>query len=95
MHMGSGNKRPSQYIFLDNGKSLRDVLNACKANLSESLETVILKAIGRSNYTTAFCINCKEFIPEAGWKITLLCDSCVLPKESGTSDAQISDTSRR
>ncbi|KAL0416014.1 UNVERIFIED_CONTAM: hypothetical protein Slati_3433300 [Sesamum latifolium] len=62
----SGNKRPSQYIFLDNGKSLRDVLNACKANLSESLETVILKAIGRSNYTTAFCINCKEFIPEAG-----------------------------
>ncbi|KAL0416017.1 UNVERIFIED_CONTAM: hypothetical protein Slati_3433600 [Sesamum latifolium] len=59
MHMGSGNKRPSQYIFLDNGKSLRDVLNACKANLSESLETVILKAIGRSNYTTAFCINCK------------------------------------
>ncbi|KAL0416007.1 UNVERIFIED_CONTAM: hypothetical protein Slati_3432600 [Sesamum latifolium] len=91
MHMGSGNKRPSQYIFLDNGKSLRDVLNACKANLSESLETVILKAIGRSNYTTAFCINCKEFIPEA----RPTHDSCVLPKESGTSDAQISDTSRR
>ncbi|KAL0460740.1 UNVERIFIED_CONTAM: hypothetical protein Slati_0701200 [Sesamum latifolium] len=59
MHAGSGNKRPPQYIFLDNGKSLRDVLDACKANLSESLETVILNAIGRSNYTTAFCINCK------------------------------------
>ncbi|KAL0436938.1 UNVERIFIED_CONTAM: Increased DNA methylation 1 [Sesamum radiatum] len=92
MHAGSGNKRPPQYIFLDNGKSLRDVLNACKANLSESLESVILNAIGRSNYTTVFCINCKELIPEAGaGRSMLLCDSCV-PKES---DAQISDTSRR
>ncbi|KAL0460741.1 UNVERIFIED_CONTAM: Increased DNA methylation 1, partial [Sesamum latifolium] len=96
MHAGSGNKRPPQYIFLDNGKSLRDVLDACKANLSESLETVILNAIGRSNYTTAFCINCKELIPEAGaGRSMLLCDSCVLPKESDASDAQISDTSRR
>ncbi|KAL0436960.1 UNVERIFIED_CONTAM: hypothetical protein Sradi_0403900 [Sesamum radiatum] len=96
MHAGSGNKLPPQYIFLDNGKSLRDVLNACKANLSESLESVILNTIGRSNYTTAFCINCKELIPEAGaGRSMILCDSCVLPKESDASDAQISDTSRR
>ncbi|KAL0390584.1 UNVERIFIED_CONTAM: Increased DNA methylation 1 [Sesamum calycinum] len=95
MHAGSGNKRPPEYIFLDNGKSLRDVLNACKANLSESLESVILNAIGRSNYTT-FSANCKELIPEAGaGRSMLLCDSCVLPKESNASDAQISDTSRR
>ncbi|KAK4441232.1 Increased DNA methylation 1 [Sesamum alatum] len=96
LHAGSGNKRPPEYIFLDNGKSLRDVLNACKANLSESLESVILNAIGRSNYTTAFCINCKELIPEAGaGRSMLLCDSCVLPKESDPSDAQISETIRR
>ncbi|KAL0460618.1 UNVERIFIED_CONTAM: Increased DNA methylation 1 [Sesamum latifolium] len=96
MHAGSGNKRPPEYIFLENGKSLRDVLNACKANLSESLESVILNAIGRSNYTTAFCIHCKELIPEAGaGRSMLLCDSCVLPKESDASDAQISDTSCR
>ncbi|KAL0460617.1 UNVERIFIED_CONTAM: Increased DNA methylation 1 [Sesamum latifolium] len=96
MHAGSGNKRPPQYIFLDNGKSLRDVLDACKDNLSESLESVILNAIGRSNYTTAFCINCKELIPEAGaGRPMLLCDSCVLPKESDASNAQMFDTSRR
>ncbi|KAK4408447.1 hypothetical protein Sango_0425700 [Sesamum angolense] len=96
MHAGSGNKRPPQYIFLDNGNSLRDVLNACKANLSESLEYVILNAIGRSNYTTAFCINCKELIPEAGaGRSMLLCDACVLQKESDASDAQISDARRR
>ncbi|KAK4408449.1 Increased DNA methylation 1 [Sesamum angolense] len=92
----SGNKRPPQYIFLDNGNSLRDVLNACKANLSESLESVILNAIGRSNYTTAFCINCKELIPEAGaGRSMLLCDACVLQKESDASDAQIGDASSR
>ncbi|KAL0390586.1 UNVERIFIED_CONTAM: Increased DNA methylation 1 [Sesamum calycinum] len=96
MHAGSGKKRPPQYIFLDNGNSLRDVLNACKDNLSESLESVILKAIGRSNYTTAFCINCKELIPEAGaGRSMLLCDACVLQKESDASDAQIGDASRR
>ncbi|KAK4408448.1 hypothetical protein Sango_0425800 [Sesamum angolense] len=96
MHAGSGNKRPPQYIFLDNGNSLRDVLNACMDNLSESLESVILNAIGRSNYTTAFCINCKELIPEAGaGRSMLLCDSCVLAKESDAGDAQISDASRR
>ncbi|KAL0418262.1 UNVERIFIED_CONTAM: Increased DNA methylation 1 [Sesamum radiatum] len=94
MHAGSGNKRPPQYIFLDNGNSLRDVLNACKANLSESLESVILNAIGRSNYTTAFCINCKELIPETGaGRSMLLCDSCVLAKESDAGDAQIIDAS--
>ncbi|KAL0283237.1 UNVERIFIED_CONTAM: Increased DNA methylation 1, partial [Sesamum radiatum] len=37
MHAGSGNKRPPQYIFLDNGNSLRDVLNACKDNLSPGI----------------------------------------------------------
>ncbi|KAL0283837.1 UNVERIFIED_CONTAM: Increased DNA methylation 1, partial [Sesamum angustifolium] len=96
MHAGSGNKRPPQYIFLDNGNSLRDVLNACKANLSESLESVILNAIDRSNYTTAFCINCKELIPEAGaGRSMLLCDACVLQKESDASDALIGDASRR
>ncbi|KAL0390587.1 UNVERIFIED_CONTAM: hypothetical protein Scaly_0415800 [Sesamum calycinum] len=96
MHAGSGNKRPPQYIFLDNGNSLRDVLNACKDNLSESLESVILNAIGRSNYTAAFCINCKELIPEAGaGRSMLLCDACVLQKESDASDAQIGDASHR
>ncbi|KAL0418259.1 UNVERIFIED_CONTAM: Increased DNA methylation 1 [Sesamum radiatum] len=93
MHAGSGNKRPPEYIFLDNGKSLRDVLNACKANLSESLESVILNAIG---FKLHDCFLHAKLIPEAGaGRSMLLCDSCVLPKESNASDAQISDTSRR
>ncbi|KAL6499763.1 hypothetical protein OROGR_027673 [Orobanche gracilis] len=91
-HANSGNKRPPEYIYLENGKSLRDVLNACKANQSESLALVIQKAIGRSNFTTAFCINCKELVPEAGaGRPMLLCDSCVMPNESDPSHTQSSN----
>ncbi|GER48822.1 acyl-CoA N-acyltransferase [Striga asiatica] len=83
MHAKSGNKRPPEYIYLENGKSLRDVLDACKANQSESLALVIQNAIGRLGFTTALCINCKGLIPEAGaGRPMLLCDSCVLPKDS-------------
>ncbi|KAL6563652.1 hypothetical protein OROGR_002611 [Orobanche gracilis] len=91
-HANSGNKRPPEYIYLENEKSLRDVLNACKANQSESLALVIQKAIGRSNFTTAFCINCKELVPEAGaGRPMLLCDSCVMPDESDPSHNQSSN----
>ncbi|KAL1544099.1 hypothetical protein AAHA92_20995 [Salvia divinorum] len=95
-HARSGNKRPPEYIYLENGKSLRDVLKACKVNPSDPLESVIKNAIGRSNYTTAFCLNCRGLIPETGaGRAILLCDSCVLPKESGPSQAQISDVTLR
>lgn len=93
LHARSANKRPPEYIYLENGKSLRDVLNACKANLSDSLEAVIQNAIGRSNYTTAFCVNCRGLIPEAGaGRAMVLCDSCVMPKESGPSQTQNSES---
>lgn len=60
MHAESGNTSPPDYIYLENGKSLRDVLNACRSVHSESLEMSILNAIGRSeSATTAFCLNCK------------------------------------
>ncbi|KAK6144314.1 hypothetical protein DH2020_021134 [Rehmannia glutinosa] len=76
--------------------SLRDVLNACKANRSDSLALVIQNAIGRSNFTTAFCINCKGLIPEAGaGRSMLLCDSCILPKESDPSHTQSCDAAPR
>ncbi|GFQ01017.1 chromodomain-helicase-DNA-binding protein 4 [Phtheirospermum japonicum] len=96
MHANSGNKRPPEYIYLENGKSLREVLNACKANRSESLAMVIQNAIGIANFTTAFCINCKELIPEGGvGRPMLLCDSCVMPKESDLSHTLSSDVAHR
>nr|DAD28616.1 TPA_asm: hypothetical protein HUJ06_030084 [Nelumbo nucifera] len=47
-HAGSTNKRPSQYIYLENGNSLRDVLEACKGAALDELEAVIKSAIGLS-----------------------------------------------
>ncbi|KAL3849575.1 hypothetical protein ACJIZ3_011457 [Penstemon smallii] len=96
LHAESGNKRPPEYIYLENGKSLRDVLNACKVAHSDSLEMIIQNAIGRSDSSvTAFCLNCKGLIPEAGaGRAMLLCNSCVT-KESESISAKISDTPSR
>ncbi|CAA0840148.1 Acyl-CoA N-acyltransferase with RING/FYVE/PHD-type zinc finger domain [Striga hermonthica] len=96
MHAKSGNKRPPEYIYLENGKSLRDVLDACKTNESESLALVIQNAIGHLDFTTALCINCKGLIPEAGaGRPMLLCDSCVLPKDSDPGLNQSSEASHK
>ncbi|KAL9252775.1 Increased DNA methylation 1-like protein [Drosera capensis] len=46
LHAGSSNKRPADYTFLENGNSLRDVLNACKGVSLEAVEAVIRHASG-------------------------------------------------
>ena len=60
LHAGSSNKRPPEYIFLENGNTLRDVLNACKVAPPEALEATIKHAIGSlSEKEPTFCMNCK------------------------------------
>ena len=60
LHAASSNKRPPEYIYLENGKTLRDVLNACKDAPFESLEVTIQNVIGcSSEHKPAFCLNCK------------------------------------
>lgn len=60
LHAGSGNKRPPEYIYLDSGNTLRDVLKACREAPLDSLEVNIQNVIGCSvqNKTTS-CMNCK------------------------------------
>ncbi|XP_071711518.1 uncharacterized protein [Rutidosis leptorrhynchoides] len=84
LHAGSANKRPPEYIYLDNGNTLRDVLNKCKTAPFEALEDTIMRVIGcSSKEKPAFCLNCKGSIPEFGsGKMMLLCDSCMDIKES-------------
>ncbi|KAK3024427.1 hypothetical protein RJ639_044601 [Escallonia herrerae] len=82
LHAGSANKHPPEYIFLDNGATIRDVLNACKSAPLDKLEENIVHVIGS--------------IPETGnGKRMLLCDSCVVLEESQQSSAQLSDISDR
>lgn len=61
MHAGSANKRPPEYIYLENGNTLRDVLNCCKTAPLEAMEETILKGIGCSakEKQPSFCLNCK------------------------------------
>lgn len=62
LHAGSGNKRPPEYIYLGNGKTLRDVLNACNLASLDSLELAILISIGRSEAKPIFCRECKGIL---------------------------------
>ncbi|OIT28046.1 PREDICTED: uncharacterized protein LOC109213128 [Nicotiana attenuata] len=49
LHAGSANKRPPEYIYLENGKTLRDVLIMCKDAPSDELEAAIKNAIGSAD----------------------------------------------
>ncbi|KAJ8551934.1 hypothetical protein K7X08_028377 [Anisodus acutangulus] len=63
LHANSANKRPSEYIFLENRKTLRDVLSMCKDAPCDELEAVIKNAIGSAD-TKLFasaCMTAKEF----------------------------------
>lgn len=60
LHAGSSNKRPPEYIFLENGRTLRDVMNAVKDSPLETLEEAVQAVLGTSSVNTcSVCINCK------------------------------------
>lgn len=79
VHAGSSNKRPADYIYLDNGQTFRDVLNACKQADLDSLSATILTSIGSSPINKPlFCLSCKVTISEAAvGRKSLLCSSCI------------------
>ena len=60
LHAGSSNKRPPEYIYLETGNTLRDIMNACQNFSFDQTEEFIQSAIGRSLVKrTAICLNCK------------------------------------
>ncbi|KAF9594157.1 hypothetical protein IFM89_028814, partial [Coptis chinensis] len=87
-HAGSTNKKPAYYLYLDNGNSLHDVLNACKDAPLDMLEAKIQLAINSSPVKKTICLNCKRPIPVL-WmrKKVVLCSSCLKSNKSHTSPA--------
>ncbi|XP_062013756.1 uncharacterized protein LOC133730101 [Rosa rugosa] len=83
LHAESANKRPPEYIYLENGKTLRDVLTACNSSL-ETLEEAVRLAVGRSSIKTCtICLNCKGSICKDDTRSAmLLCRSCLDLKET-------------
>ncbi|RVX20290.1 Increased DNA methylation 1 [Vitis vinifera] len=96
LHAGSSNKRPPEYIYLENGNTLRSVMTACSKATLKALDEDIRVAIGSSIKKSTFCFNCKGSISEVGTSDSLvLCESCVGLKESHASPAQPTGTSDR
>ncbi|KAK8695695.1 hypothetical protein V6N13_000846 [Hibiscus sabdariffa] len=95
-HAGSSNKRPAEYIYLDNGHTLRDVMNACKDNSLATLEKSLHLVIGSSMKKSSFCLNCRESITACdSGKSMILCNPCVAVKESQDSSTEVADASNR
>ncbi|XP_020672201.1 uncharacterized protein LOC110092139 [Dendrobium catenatum] len=79
IHAGSTKKHPSDFIFLQNGKSLREVLKSCTGASLDMLEAAIQNAIGPlPPMKLSLCQKCKEFFDTARTgNFALLCNSCL------------------
>ncbi|KAL6202985.1 hypothetical protein ACLB2K_026689 [Fragaria x ananassa] len=83
LHAESTNKRPPEYIYLENGNTLRDVLTACDSSL-ETLEEAVRLVVGCSSIKTCtICLNCKgSMCQDETTPAMLLCGSCLELKET-------------
>ncbi|KAM0909373.1 hypothetical protein ACQ4PT_014837 [Festuca glaucescens] len=85
VHAGSLKKRPSDYIFLENGNNnLYSILKACAGATLDTLESVIRAAIGSTpQKRTVRCKACKSPLttPRTG-KFASLCDPCLKSKRA-------------
>ncbi|XP_030926311.1 uncharacterized protein LOC115953027 isoform X1 [Quercus lobata] len=72
-------KRAAQYICLENGKSLLDLLKACRASPLHTLEATIRSIVGSPPEEKSFiCRRCKGCFPRSCvGQVGPLCNSCV------------------
>ncbi|ESW22130.1 hypothetical protein PHAVU_005G129800 [Phaseolus vulgaris] len=93
LHAGSANKRPPEYIYMDNGISgcnLRDVINACCDLPLESMEEAVQKLLaGFTMNKSSICLNCRGACKGVS---KLVCDSCISspPQTATVSSKKIS-----
>ncbi|XP_061345357.1 uncharacterized protein LOC133291167 [Gastrolobium bilobum] len=90
LHAGSSNKRPPEYIYLENGNTLREVINACWSVPLDTLEEAIQKVlVGFTMKKSITCFGCRGSISDACNAVSrLACDSCVGLKDSQPSPPQ-------
>ncbi|XP_027348247.1 uncharacterized protein LOC113859749 [Abrus precatorius] len=78
LHAGSSNKRPPEYIYLESGSTLRDIMNTCLYIPLDTLEEAIQKVLGDFTMKKSkFCVNCKDVNVVS----RLFCNSCVGKKD--------------
>ncbi|KAI9396997.1 hypothetical protein POPTR_004G217600v4 [Populus trichocarpa] len=85
LHAGSSNKRPPEYICLENGNTLCDVMNACKNSSLDTLDEAIRLSTGFSpSKKSNFCLNCRG---AGSRKSKVLCSQCFGLKDFQASSA--------
>ncbi|CAN8285595.1 unnamed protein product [Cochlearia groenlandica] len=81
-HAFSTNKRPPEYILLESGFTLRDVMNACKQTPLAMLEEKLRVVVGPNLQKSSMCLSCQDQIVEpCDTKSLVLCKSCLERKE--------------
>ncbi|KAK4343079.1 hypothetical protein RND71_038895 [Anisodus tanguticus] len=83
-------RRASQYICLENGKSLLDVVKECRKGSLKQLEATIRSFIGPIHVKeNIICQNCNEsFAATSVGKIDQVCDSCIISLRSEATPTQ-------
>ncbi|KAJ0260155.1 Acyl-CoA N-acyltransferase with RING/FYVE/PHD-type zinc finger domain-containing protein [Hirschfeldia incana] len=81
-HASSANKRPPEYILLESGCTLRDVMNAFKETPFETLEERIRLLVGPDFKKSSLCFICQgPMVEPCETKSLFLCKSCLERKE--------------
>ncbi|XP_027069092.2 uncharacterized protein [Coffea arabica] len=80
IHACRSYRRATQYICLENGKSLLDVVKECRRSSLKGVEEIIQSIIGPLPVKESIsCQNCKRlFLATSAAKVDQLCDSCII-----------------
>ncbi|GMP50178.1 hypothetical protein CsSME_00016901 [Camellia sinensis var. sinensis] len=97
IHACKSYRRAAQYICLENGKSLLQVLKACRNSPVDTLEETIQSFIGPlAVKESIICQNCNgSFLATIAEKVEQLCQSCVGLKSLEATPSHATDTNDR
>ncbi|XP_057463398.1 uncharacterized protein LOC130753384 isoform X2 [Actinidia eriantha] len=97
IHACKSYKRAAQYICLENGKSLLEVVKACRNSSLDLLEETIQCVMGPlPKKESIICQNCKgSFLTSLAETAKLVCPSCVSLKSSEATSTHTTDTNTR
>lgn len=81
MHACKSYRHAIKHIHLENGKSLLEMIEICKASASETLEVALQTVISSLPAKGPFmCTNCNSSIESSSTGNLLICDSCLNKK---------------
>ncbi|CAA6662599.1 unnamed protein product [Spirodela intermedia] len=93
LHAGSKKKHPSDFICLENGNTIHDVLRACSSAPLDMLESTIQNAISSEGAKLLNTDKCRDSSARSHTgKSALLCDPYLAVKQSPTSPSPSQDS---